>query len=1017
MRMRFLIVFLLFVSCSEAQVNKFFLRGKTIVQETEQFPAISGETSFDMDDIPIENIPPLYISYDIPAGANNALLVYVHGWNGGGGLVGAIDPDAMDYLHSNGIGVIGIGMRGRNTGTDYANDFLTVEVYKDAGALENYDAYKSVKHFIDNVAPQGQIDKTRIIFWVISGGGGAGYGVANKFPGLISTDVIWYGIPKYGTYQNDTRPTLTSWYTDLDQFEGQIQAAIGGAPKGETGYTAGIIDEYYIARDHLNGIGNSTDTKFHLYHDTNDGTVFDDLSDAAEVQLIANGQDYVYHHSSDESYQHGEADLIVDKFSLSPQHGLHWIDDAKTITRSRISNIGTLYVPGYVIPVDEDLEPIFSYWLKSYRKNVPASPSSQARRNQGKAGAATLTYNLVNNTFQTSLIKGNSSVGDQFFFVDITHGANNILALVSTSDVVTLKPVTWNQSPASISSDWKFYYDFSGSDQYLLDDADKVSNVWDLTGNNNIAFQEVRATRASIVSGSLDNGVVKLSGTSGTLATNVDVLTLTNEFTIAFSIDPDQTVIGSLSENILGGGAGGSSLIQFTNNSGKISANFQSQSGTFVGNFTPNNTNLGKQVWVFRRDGSNVVTATCKNSTSTYTYTLGTAAGSFVPKIIGGGASSAKQFSGKIYKVAVSDDRLSDTDVTTLLDAWYGDDFFTNMVTSQTGNLITNTFTTLQSNQNEPPSLETVVVSGEHIKGQILTMAPQGFYSPGAYNQLESLYQWYRADDKQEVGSAIVGATSAQYTSGDDDVAKYIRGAAAAVQDGGLNATGSYVTSIYTEQIQDDEFNPYTEIPWFLAFQPSGATNLAGVGWENDGTGGGNDATQNGTDNIPTYVTGQGVDFESSNAEELILDQPATQFTGGVDVWIRCKFESYNASFGRLLAWTSSQAVEQRGSGAIYLSGGTCDYNVPLNQWVILHFVISQSANTSEFQVNGGTLKTNVAASTSAFGTSNGRIGASANGTGNRVDALISHIFIRQLNATRYDTEMNTWFNTYWPPD
>lgn len=671
MRMRFLLIFLLFVSCTDAQVTKILLKGKTAIGAAE-FPALSGEATFSMDDIPLENIPDLYISYDIPAGENNALLVYVHGWSGGGGIDGGIDPAAISYLHSQGIGILGVGMRGRNTGVDYANDGTDLVAYRDAGALENYDVYASIKHFIENVVPTGQIDKSRISAWVISGGGGAGAGCANKFPGLFSTDILWYAISKYGTYDTDPLPSLTSWYTDNDNYEGQIQGAIGSPPKGEGGYTAGNADEYYISRDHITGIGNSPDTKFHIYHDTGDGVVFDDLSDALTAKMLANGQDYEYHHSSNGDYDHDQADLIVGNFSLSPQFGLHWVTDVQTVTRTEIPNSGSLFVPGYVIPLDSDLEPIFSFWIKTLRKNNPASPSSQARLNQGKASAATLNYNLTNNTFQTQLVKGNTSAGDQFKFVDITHGSNHVMALLATNDVVTLEPTTWNTDPVGLSSyDWKYYVDFSSASNYLLDDQSKVSNAWDLTGNSNFMFQEVRATRASIVSGSLDNGIIKNAGTVGTLNTNVDVLTLTGELTIAFAIDPDAASIGSLSGNIIGKGAGSQSLVQLGNFSGKVQVLFNTESNNGIFNATPSNSNVGKQVWVIRRDASNNVVASCKNSSGTFTYTVGTSAGSFIPKVLGSGASSSKEFSGKIYKAAVSDDRLSDVDVTTLLDTWY----------------------------------------------------------------------------------------------------------------------------------------------------------------------------------------------------------------------------------------------------------------------------------------------------------------------------------------------------------
>jgi len=295
-------------------------------------------------------------------------------------------------------------------------------------------------------------------------------------------------------------------------------------------------------------------------------------------------------------------------------------------------------------------------------------------------------------------------------------------------------------------------------------------------------------------------------------------------------------------------------------------------------------------------------------------------------------------------------------------------------------------------------------------------MVPENFHSPGAYNQLESLYQWYRADNKQSLGSAISGATNKTYTSGDDDVAKYIRGESAAVQDGGLNTTGSYVSSVYTDQIQDDEFNPITAFTWWTAHQPSGGPDLAGVGWVNSGTG--TNSVKNGTDNIPTYVPSIGIDFESANAEELVYDQPTPQLAFPVEIWVRFKLESYNASWGYFIAFNGSQYLQQRAGGILYVSGVSTGYTIPLNQWVVARVVISGTTNTTEVYINNSLISSTLNASTTGFGTSNGRLGANAGGTANRIDGLESHWFIKSGKLSDPNAAlMWTWFQTYWPYD
>lgn len=340
------------------------------------------------------------------------------------------------------------------------------------------------------------------------------------------------------------------------------------------------------------------------------------------------------------------------------------------------------------------------------------------------------------------------------------------------------------------------------------------------------------------------------------------------------------------------------------------------------------------------------------------------------------------------------------------------EEIFSNISTDQTGGIISVTFDVDRPEEPAPPTVERVTVSGTEIDGGTLTASYSGYYSASQYADA-STWTWYRSDNAQSTGSIISGATSSTYNLVQADVAKVIRAVLTPMDE--IGTVGDPVTSIYTGVIQDDEFNPLTDIPWFNAYTSDALPSYPP--WRNDGTG--NDATQNGSDAIPTYNAGESaLDFESANNEELILDQPATQFTGGVEIWIRFKKESNNAAFGRLLAWTSSQAVEQRASGAIYLSGGSCSYTAGNGSWIVARFFISQATNTSEFNVNNGVELTNIAASTSAFGTSNGRIGSNSGGTGNRYDGLISHIFIKQGELSAPDqAAMWTWFTTYFPWD
>lgn len=316
-----------------------------------------------------------------------------------------------------------------------------------------------------------------------------------------------------------------------------------------------------------------------------------------------------------------------------------------------------------------------------------------------------------------------------------------------------------------------------------------------------------------------------------------------------------------------------------------------------------------------------------------------------------------------------------------------GNEYFTSVNTSQSGNTITVTMTTVVDNQNQPPSIELVTITGIPEVGETLTANVSGFYSPGGYTEGTHTYQWYRSTSVGSDGTAIDGATSSTYdpVSGDDNYR--IRFEATPVQVGGMNTTGTPVTSMYTDPVDDPAFSPL-DITWFTAHFPDGYTTGT---WDNRGTG--NDSNQNGSDNVPT-ATADGPDFERGNNEELVLDQPGTQFSMPVEVWIRFKIESYNTGWCYLVDWNGAQRIEER-NGPLYLSNGTCAFTPSLATWYVVRFVISGSSNTSTVTVNNGTPKTDVSAVTTAFGTSDGRIGSNATGTGNRFDGVISHLFVK----------------------
>lgn len=627
------------------------------------FPANAGITTFTMTDIPGINIPDLVIAWDLPAGRNLPLLVFVHGWAGGGGVTGNIDDAAIDFLHEQGIGLFSVSLRGRNTGTDYANVTATVEEYRDAFGQEAYDEYASIKYFLNNIVTQGHINEEKIIRYGISG---AGFGTPVKIPDLYSLVVSWYAMAKYGTYEGDPGSAFTGWYTDDVNFQGAIQQAVGGAPKGSAGYSAGAIDTYYLSRDHIRAAKNVLQ-KIYLYHDSGDTTVKVDHSDLLEDEFIANSKTYVYNRSTNGDYAHGNADIIYGEYP-GLGNSLDWVDDAKTLVRPTAADTGTFYVPGFLILDKSDLQ----IWIKKYYTNNPASPKAAAYNNQGKFYAASVVYNLTNDTYEvTPVFPG--AVGDQFFFINITRGAKTVQALVAASDVVTLVPKTLAKSPLNLSSyTWKCFFDLTDTDSYILDDASKVSNLIDLTGNGKNFYQHIRATRVAVSSSSyLDNGLYQIKSTSGVLAdSRQNNLVLSGEFTVMVKYDFDAATIGDISnEGLFGRGGGAESFLRFNTFVGKLQVELMVGT-TFLSSSTPSNTNVGLQTIVIRRNSSNVIEAKIKNTTNTYTYNLGTASSDLDIRFLGTATTTAKEFDGDIYKFAAVNQMLNDTDTTNVLNNW-----------------------------------------------------------------------------------------------------------------------------------------------------------------------------------------------------------------------------------------------------------------------------------------------------------------------------------------------------------
>lgn len=343
--------------------------------------------------------------------------------------------------------------------------------------------------------------------------------------------------------------------------------------------------------------------------------------------------------------------------------------------------------------------------------------------------------------------------------------------------------------------------------------------------------------------------------------------------------------------------------------------------------------------------------------------------------------------------------------------------YLSNVVLTQSGDTLTAAFDVLVSEQNKKPELDRVVVTGTLMKTNVLTATASGFFSPSDYPAAATEYRWYRCTGAADDGTLIAGATASTYTLVDADVTKRIRVEARAVQTGGLNTTGDWISSIITGAIADNVFNPVTDIAWETALLPSGASNIAANGWVSSGALAGMDCLPDGANPQPTFNgTENAVEFTGASSQRLLFKQASPQSAFPLEVWVRVKHKTHPGGWSYPLAFTSNQRMESRTAGALYISGAASGFSMALNTWKVVRFVISGVANTTKCNMNNGTEVTTLNSSTSLLGTGNGRIGSSSPGTGNYYDGYISHIFRKsgELSAPNV-ANMWSWFQTNAP--
>ncbi len=663
---------LLLLLVSGCSFGQFPLMLSGSVESSIVYTAKNGEGTFTMTEIPNETVE-LYSYWNIPAKGNLTLLVFIHGWDGDG----RYDPGTtvMNYLHDNDIGFLSVGMRGRNTGggPTYPNVDVDVLKYRDAGAKEAYDVYATINHFLATVPQVGQINTDKITLYGISGGGGTAYAVASKFPDMFNIVVDWYGMNKYGAYTGDpTKDTHVGWAQTnsfyrggdgpIDGWPDGIQGAVAYTDYYGAGYSAGIGDAAYAARDHYQAMKNFTG-KTYMYHYSGDTFVSVAQSDYMDSKMTSDGQTHSFQRSTSILlYDHGNFDLSPDYFDPVTPYGLHWVDDAKTLTKQSFPSTGSIdYIAGFIYFNDVEL------WAKRYRENNAGIGAY--RTNQGTHHAFSLSdYNLSTNVFEFTALTHNAT--EPYHYISLKRGSKELEFLIIEDDILTVNLKEYNRQPLDYSHSCKLYYDFRNSDGNVLDQNDKVSNIIDLSGNGYTSWQGPLA-RSVVTSGGIEDPNYYFATPSGTLATQALIPSLTGEFTII--VDVDATTVG-LDKDILGGGSNNNFIEVFGNDLGHLVFAIQTSAGQYANNdgstgSTSNGT--GRRVYCIRKTSGGEIHMSHLGADGYFNGgNRGTDSGTFEIRFIGG-RNGSNTWDGKFKKLAVYDEDIGDTDAHAIMDDFY----------------------------------------------------------------------------------------------------------------------------------------------------------------------------------------------------------------------------------------------------------------------------------------------------------------------------------------------------------
>jgi hypothetical protein len=333
-----------------------------------------------------------------------------------------------------------------------------------------------------------------------------------------------------------------------------------------------------------------------------------------------------------------------------------------------------------------------------------------------------------------------------------------------------------------------------------------------------------------------------------------------------------------------------------------------------------------------------------------------------------------------------------------------------NVVVSQDTNTVSVTFDINSLiEDNLPPTIEDVYLTGTFLVGNSITAVIRDFFSRSGYPAGSHIYKFYTASDSKGTSETLVqNSTSPNYTLLVGDNGKYIRCEVTAVQTGGLNTqSDTPVSSLYT-LVSSSVFDPYIDIPWNIAMKWNSSVDL-----NNYANGTPKDGNATTTTVAPTFDGAKGqVRLNRSTNSSAVSNgfkiQASANFTAAPEeIYEFITPTAWSGTQG-LAGKSGSHNIQCDSTGLLSISGTSTGVTLSVNTRYVLYVYTNGASSLYNLNFAG---ETAISLSVNAIGTPNIRIGSQFADTNYWNGWVGSYFLIRQRLLTSTEKgKLKTYF-------